>query len=417
MLVLVLLLLVPLLTLPSQIPNRHSYILWLKGLVDSTSYHPSHDDRIVVLDIGTGAGCIYPLLGCVQRPWSFFATDIDPTNHTFASRNIISNGLENRITLLPLRTPSDPLIPPEVTTAAGLDIVMTNPPFYASATEMRDRAAAKDRPPLSACTGAPVEMVTQGGEVAFVSCLIEESLVLRDRVRWYTAMLGKHSSLGTLIEKLKNASVLNYAVTELTQGRTTRRWALGWSFGSMRPSQIVARDVKGDNNGNNRSNSNSLGRLGRLLPLITEADVLIVPAWDAEGRPGVGADVLGRRANEAISALELVSWEWDADQLCGFGKATGIVWSRAWRRRKTARQDYHGAEDEDDNGDDDEERKGKSGLSSVDVDDVVVAFGFRIEVRAGTQDSRVWCRWLEGVDPVVYESFRGWLGRKVQEGG
>jgi hypothetical protein len=54
------------------VTNRHNYIVWLKGLLDSTSYD-SQPQR-VGLDIGTGASCIYPLLGCAQRPWSFVAT-------------------------------------------------------------------------------------------------------------------------------------------------------------------------------------------------------------------------------------------------------------------------------------------------------------------------------------------------------
>ncbi|KAI9846047.1 MAG: Methyltransferase-like protein 16, partial [Pleopsidium flavum] len=52
-------------------------------------------------------------------------------------------------------------------------------------------AKAKQRPPLSACTGAEVEMVTPGGEVAFVSRMIQESIEWRDQVEWYTTMLGK----------------------------------------------------------------------------------------------------------------------------------------------------------------------------------------------------------------------------------
>ncbi|KAG5913814.1 hypothetical protein E4U53_004764, partial [Claviceps sorghi] len=55
------------------VPNRHNYILWLKDLLDTSSYDGPGQKR-TGLDIGTGASCIYPLLGCVQRPWSFVAT-------------------------------------------------------------------------------------------------------------------------------------------------------------------------------------------------------------------------------------------------------------------------------------------------------------------------------------------------------
>lgn len=56
-----------------KVPNRHNYILWLKDLLDTSSYNEP-GQKLTGLDIGTGASCIYPLLGCVQRPWSFIAT-------------------------------------------------------------------------------------------------------------------------------------------------------------------------------------------------------------------------------------------------------------------------------------------------------------------------------------------------------
>lgn len=89
-----------------------------------------------------------------------------------------------------------------------------------------------------ACTGAEVEMVTSGGELAFVSIMIEQSLSLRGRVRWYTSMLGKLSSVSALVEKLIGLGNHNYAVTEFIQGAKTRRWAVAWSWEDWRPSMV-----------------------------------------------------------------------------------------------------------------------------------------------------------------------------------
>ena len=91
-------------------------------------------------------------------------------------------------------------------------------------------------------------MCTPGGEVGFITRLIEESLSLRDRVRWYSSMLGKLSSVSTLVQKLKDYNVLtfpflsnrkieNYALTEFVQG-TTRRWGIAWSFLPFRPREV-----------------------------------------------------------------------------------------------------------------------------------------------------------------------------------
>ncbi|MGB0431835.1 MAG: RlmF-related methyltransferase, partial [Bacteroidia bacterium] len=37
----------------------------------------SSEENIKILDIGTGATCIYPLLGVAEYNWKFVATDIE----------------------------------------------------------------------------------------------------------------------------------------------------------------------------------------------------------------------------------------------------------------------------------------------------------------------------------------------------
>lgn len=84
-------------------------------------------------------------------------------------------------------------------------------------------------------------MVTDGGEVAFVLRMIDESHLLQDRVQWYTSMLGKFSSVELIINRLKEKKIDNYAVTEFIQGSKTRRWGVAWSFEDMRPRMAVSR--------------------------------------------------------------------------------------------------------------------------------------------------------------------------------
>lgn len=81
-------------------------------------------------------------------------------------------------------------------------------------------------------------MVTEGGEIAFVYRMIEESLHLRERVVWYSSMLGKLSSVSVIVEKLMEHGNNNYAVTEFVQGSKTKRWAVAWSWTDLRPSMV-----------------------------------------------------------------------------------------------------------------------------------------------------------------------------------
>ena len=357
------------------VPNRHNYILWLKDLMDTTSYEEP-GRRLSCLDIGTGASCIYPLLGCTQRQWYFVATDIDPKSLAYAKKNVQRNDLENRIRILP-RKPTDALIPLDDLGAEAIDFLMTNPPFYESEQEMVASAKLKSRPPNSACTGAPVEMVCQGGEVAFVSRIIGESLKLRERVQWYTSMLGKMSSLEAVVDLLRERKIENYAVTEFVQGSKTRRWAVAWSFGPMRPAQEVARGMK------------ALA-WKRILPSSVEYTMGDGPIND------IGA--FASKIDSTMQALELLSWEWDKQGLRGVGRARENVWSRAWRRRKLR-----------------EKENPTSGGAAESGDDETCGFGFSIMVTVGLEETKTVCRWVEGHEEVIFTSFCGFL--KTQLGG
>lgn len=54
-------------------PNRSNYVHWIEDLLSSEIITSARTDDSVVrgFDIGTGANCIYPLLGASLLGWSF----------------------------------------------------------------------------------------------------------------------------------------------------------------------------------------------------------------------------------------------------------------------------------------------------------------------------------------------------------
>jgi 23S rRNA (adenine1618-N6)-methyltransferase len=349
--------------------------------MDTTSYD-APGRQLCGQDVGTGASCIYPLLGTRQRNWNFVATgNLPRINLAYAQRNIQLNGLENRIQLLE-RNADDPLIALDDPRVKSIDFVMMNPPFYSSEGDMLSSAQKKARPPMSACTGAPVEMVCEGGELAHVGRLLRESLTLRDRVQWYTSMLGKLSSLEALVEQLREHGIDNYAVTEFIQGSKTRRWALGWSFGPMRPAEHVARGMKA-------------AVWKKILPPSTMSELLELPV-------DVPAEPMMAKINEIVGGLELISWGWDPKTSRGLGRAKENVWSRAWRRKKLREQTQQ------------EANNNKMG-TSPSKEQAECRLGFEIRVMAGRTKTTVSLHWREGHDPLMFESFGGFLARKLKE--
>ncbi|MCJ1223790.1 hypothetical protein MMC12_000433 [Toensbergia leucococca] len=367
------------------VPNRFNYILWIQGLLDTTAdtytecFDPNRE--VVGLDIGTGASCIYALLGCSQRPaWKFAVTDIDDKNMQYARRNIIHNNLKSRIRPLQTTTKS-PLIPLDALGIESIDFTICNPPFYASVSELLASAASKSRPPYSACTGAEIEMVTPGGEVAFVTCIIEESVRLRERCQWYTSMLGKLSSVPVLVEKLKGAGVGNWGVKEFVQGGKTRRWGIAWSWGKLRPRMDVARAIPG------------LPKY--LLPFPSETIFSI---------SNISIDDTASRVNTLLQNLDL-QWQYHSPLATGIGFARQNVWSRAARRQKnqTSSRTGRSATNDDDNKMDEHD------------DEEDAALGFKIHLTQSHEKGaiQIWTRWMSGEESVLFESFCGMLKREL----
>ncbi|KAK3318066.1 hypothetical protein B0H66DRAFT_556175 [Apodospora peruviana] len=358
------------------VPNRHNYILWLKNLLDTSSYQQP-GGKLCGLDVGTGASCIYPLLGTAQRPWCFIATDIDARSLSYARQNVSLNGLDNRIRVVQ-RSTTDHLIPLDDLGIPSIDFVMMNPPFYISENEMLSSANKKSRPPHSACTGAPVEMVCDGGEVAYVGRMVQESLVMRDRVKWYTSMLGKVTSLEALVEQLRANNIDNYAVTEFVQGNKTKRWALGWSFGPMRPDDDAARGIKA-------------AIWKKVLPPVVRMDLLALPAFSEVGR-------VIKRITDVVGSLELSSWTWETQALKGVGRARENVWCRAWRRKKMRDMAVEEAQS-----------------AAIDASEEDCRLGFAILVDVGMAGTTVTLRWVEGHEQSLFESLGGFLQGKLKD--
>ncbi|KAF4217018.1 hypothetical protein CNMCM8980_003986 [Aspergillus fumigatiaffinis] len=330
------------------VPNRLNYILWLQDLLDTTGdqYRDDYDpDRSVLgLDIGTGCCSIYPLLGCTTRPlWDFVATDIDDENVRTARENVTNNGLDSRIRVFKTERKDD-LIPLDTKLdVQRLDFTMCNPPFYASREEMIASAEAKERPPFSACTGDEVEMVTEGGENAFVHRMIEESLHLRERVVWYTSMLGKLSSVSVIVEKLMEHGNNNYGVTEFVQGSKTKRWAVAWSWTDLRPSMKVARGIPGFPR--------------HLLPFPSEFMFEIM---------NQSIDDISDKIDKELSSLR-IHWTWRKNLATGVGFAMENVWSRQARRKL---QNSAGAAD------------------MMEIDESAAALGFKVQLKQDRLDEK-----------------------------
>ncbi|KAM4843472.1 RNA N(6)-adenosine-methyltransferase METTL16 [Thomomys bottae] len=220
---------IPLERLIPTVPLRLNYIHWVEDLIGH-----QESDRSTLrrgIDIGTGASCIYPLLGATLNGWYFLATEVDDMCFNYAKKNVEQNNLSDLIKVV--KVPQKTLLMDALKEESEIiyDFCMCNPPFFANQLEAKGINSRNPRrpPPSSVNTGGITEIMAEGGELEFVKRIIHDSLQLKKRLRWYSCMLGKKCSLAPLKKELRIQGVPKVTFTEFCQGRTMR-WALAWSF-------------------------------------------------------------------------------------------------------------------------------------------------------------------------------------------
>ncbi len=208
------------------IPGRADYIHTIADLIGIKP-----DPRVKVLDIGTGANCIYPLIGHAEYQWSFVGSDIDEASVKNA-RKIVS---ENKISEIEIRHQKNKKIfSGIILEGESFTLSMCNPPFHASAeeanagTERKWKNLGKKIKGLN-FGGKSNELWTQGGEKTFVTDMIKESALFKNQCRWFTTLVSKETNLPLYEKTLKSLMPLDVRILPMEQGQKKSR-VLAWTF-------------------------------------------------------------------------------------------------------------------------------------------------------------------------------------------
>lgn len=213
------------------IPGRADYIHYLADLlkVDDSS-------KTSILDIGTGASLVYPLIGSSVYHWNFVATDIEPKSIEIAQKIINENvHLSSKIELR-YQPNQKKILSGIITKNDYFDAVMCNPPFFKSKIEAETQTLRKLKgldkrktPKLiNNFSGESNELWCNGGELSFVLNYIKESTLFKTQVGWFTSLISNEDNLKPLQIELKK-SAKEIKVIDMAQGNKKSR-ILAWKF-------------------------------------------------------------------------------------------------------------------------------------------------------------------------------------------
>lgn len=224
------------------IPGRADYIHHLKDLLNSTSNVKTTDKQgIKVLDIGTGASCIYPILGQKEYGWNFVATDVDPISIKAATEIITNNDTLVDNIQCRLQNSSEHIFDGIIKDTDYFHLTLCNPPFHKSLTEASKGTKQKWSNLAKTKVGSPktthglnfggqkAELWCPGGELAFLKTMIKESRHFKGQVLWFTCLISKKEHVSKVKFYLKKAQASRVKVVNMAQGNKISRF-IAWSF-------------------------------------------------------------------------------------------------------------------------------------------------------------------------------------------
>lgn len=220
------------------IPGRAEYVHHLADLIgEDTAPSGRRGGGVVVLDIGVGANCVFPIIGACEYGWSLVGTEIDPVALDSARRIVAANPiLAGRIDCRLQRSATD-IFRGAVLATERFAASMCNPPFHASpaaaATEtrrkLRNLGGGRTAPLVRNFGGQPGELWCAGGEATFLRRMVEQSAARPELCRWFTTLVSKRDSLPALHRALNAVNAAEVRTIELAQGQKKSR-ILAWRF-------------------------------------------------------------------------------------------------------------------------------------------------------------------------------------------
>ncbi len=213
------------------IPGRADYIHYVSDLIGLDK------QGVRCLDIGVGANCIYPIIGCVEYNWAFVGSDIDVKSLKNAQKIVDNNPILRDKVELRVQNDKKSIFSGIITSNDFFDIVVCNPPFHDSAESAMKGSVRKIKALKGVKTkratlnfgGNSNELWCEGGELYFISQMIKESRLYRDRCNWFTCLVSKDDNLKALKIELKNANVVEHKTLDMRQGNKISR-VLAWHY-------------------------------------------------------------------------------------------------------------------------------------------------------------------------------------------
>ena len=218
------------------IPGRADYVHYIADLLAEDNGKIPEGTSVKGLDIGVGANLVYPLISHQSYGWQMLGTDINEDSlknarHILDQNPEVASGIE-----LLHQSDSNHIFKNIIGSEDKFTFSMCNPPFHDSKESMikgnmrknRNLNKSKSQKSLLNFGGQQSELWCEGGELRFITNMINESVDYSSQVLWFTCLVSKKDNLPKLTSLLKKVKA-EFKIVDMAQGQKVSRM-LAWTF-------------------------------------------------------------------------------------------------------------------------------------------------------------------------------------------
>lgn len=219
------------------IPGRADYVHYIADLLSEDQNKIPQGLKIRGLDIGVGANLVYPLIAHQSYGWEMVGSEINKDSLANAEQILSQNPDLLSAIQLKHQSESNYIFKNIINPQDRFTFSMCNPPFHDSEAsalkgnlrKTKNLNKSKAQKPILNFGGQQSELWCEGGELAFITKMINESALYSSQVLWFTCLVSKKDNLFKLNTLLKKIKAVEIKTIDMAQGQKISR-ILAWTF-------------------------------------------------------------------------------------------------------------------------------------------------------------------------------------------
>ena len=219
------------------IPGRADYIHRIADILGNHNRGKvPTGNQIRCLDIGVGAGCVYPVIGNKEYGWSFVGSDIDSVSIESSNSILESNPQLNGQIELRWQKNTRDIFYGIIQKDELFDLSICYPPFHDLLPIAEDAHSEVDEKQALVIGKYNNELCYEGGEERFLKDLIRQSKNFSASCLWFSTLVSKQSHVKNVYEALQKAEAIEIKDIPMGQGVKAIHM-VAWTFSTREQQQ------------------------------------------------------------------------------------------------------------------------------------------------------------------------------------